>query len=306
MTACFVYYSELASRLPTVAYHRRTTRLAVAVDPAPAGGTVAIVYDLTAAATWRTLIDREEGTGDDTAVSWMDGWTNTIASYAGSKDATSSPTSGGSPTFFNSGRRSARTSRSSRDGAAAGDSPLSPEARTARANAAMAAIPTPETPEQQIAAAAAAAAAAMLQSRRDSFDGGSLGSLGSTATTPRASQSHAVASAGGANDDSRITAMAWDEKGERLAAYLDRVSRVHVWNVSAGSGKSLLPNLFARSIQGTASEVGYSHGVPCVMPSGGGDVTGAGESHGSRLDWKDGQTVTIWRGGVAAAFRVGE
>jgi hypothetical protein len=100
--------------------------------------------------------------------------------------------------------------------------------------------------------------------------------------------------------------MAWDEKGERLAAYLDRVSRVHVWNVSAGSGKSLLPNLFARSIQGTASEVGYSHGVPCVMPSGGGDVTGAGESHGSRLDWKDGQTVTIWRGGVAVAFRVGE
>ena len=193
MTACFVY-SELASRLPTVAYHRRTTRLAVAVDPAPAGGTVAIVYDLTAAATWRTLIDRDEGTGDDTAVSWMDGWTNTIASYAGSKDATSSPTSGGSPTFFNSGRRSARTSRSSRDGAAAGDSPLSPEARTARANAAMAAIPTPETPEQQIAAAAAAAAAAMLQSRRDSFDGGS------TATTPRASQSHSVASAGGAND----------------------------------------------------------------------------------------------------------
>ena len=120
MTACFVY-SELASRLPTVAYHRRTTRLAVAVDPAPAGGTVAIVYDLTAAATWRTLIDRDEGTGDDTAVSWMDGWTNTIASYAGSKDATSSPTSGGSPTFFNSGRRSRRTSRSSRDGAAGGD-----------------------------------------------------------------------------------------------------------------------------------------------------------------------------------------
>ena len=158
MTACFVY-SELASRLPTVAYHRRTTRLAVAVDPAPACGTVAIVYDLTAAATWRTLIDRDEGTGDDTAVSWMDGWTNTIASYAGSKDATSSPTSGGSPTFFNSGRRSRRTSRSSRDGAAGGDSPLSPEARTARANAAMAAIPTPETPEQQIAAAAAAAAA---------------------------------------------------------------------------------------------------------------------------------------------------
>lgn len=300
MTACFVYYSELASRLPTVAYHRRTTRLAVAVEPAPAGGTVAIVYDLTAAATWRTLIDREEGTGDDTAVSWMDGWTNTIASYAGSKDATSSPTSGGSPTFFNSGRRSARTSRSSRDGAAAGDSPLSPEARTARANAAMAAIPTPETPEQQIAAAAAAAAAAMLQSRRDSFDGGS------TTTTPRASQSHSVASAGGTNDHSRITAMAWDEKGERLAAFSDRIRRVHVWNVSAGSGKSLLPSLFARSIQGTASEVGYSHGVPCVMPSGGGDVTGAGESHGSRLDWKDGQTVTIWRGGVAVAFRVGE
>ena len=233
---------------------------------------MAIVYDLTAAATWRTLIDRDEGTGDDTAVSWMDGWTNTIASYAGSKDATSSPTSGGSPTFFNSGRRSARTSRSSRDGAAAGDSPLSPEARTARANAAMAAIPTPETPEQQIAAAAAAAAAAMLQSRRDSFDGGS------TATTPRASQSHSVASAGGTNDHSRITAMAWDEKGERLAAFSDRVSRVHVWNVSAGSGKSLLPSLFARSIQGTASEVGYSHGVPCVMPSGGGDGTGAGAS----------------------------
>jgi len=302
MTACFVY-SELASRLPTVAYHRRTTRLAVAVDPAPAGGTVAIVYDLTAAATCRTLIDRDEGTGDDTAVSWMDGWTNTIASYAGSKDATSSPTSGGSPTFFNSGRRSARTSRSSRDGAAAEDSPLSPEARTARANAAMAAIPKPETPEQQVAAAAAAAAAAMLQIRRDSFDGGSLGS---TTTTPRASQSHSVASAGGTNDHSRITAMAWDEKGERLAAFSDRVSRVHVWNVSAGSGKSLLPNLFARSIQGTASEVGYSHGVPCVMPSGGGDGTGAGESHGSRLDWKDGQTVTIWRGGVAASFRVGE
>jgi len=300
MTACFVYYSELASRLPTVAYHRRTTRLAVAVDPAPAGGTVAIVYDLTAAATWRTLIDRDEGTGDDTAVSWMDGWTNTIASYAGSKDATSSPTSGGSPTFFNSGRRSARTSRSSRDGAAAGDSPLSPEARTARANAAMAAIPTPETPEQQIAAAAAAAAAAMLQSRRDSFDGGS------TATTPRASQSHSVASAGGTNDHSRITAMAWDEKGERLAAFSDRIRRVHVWNVSAGSGKSLLPSLFARSIQGTASEVGYSHGVPCVVPVGGGDGTGLGESHGSRLDWKDGQTVTIWRGGVAVAFRVGE
>ena len=301
MTACFVY-SELASRLPTVAYHRRTTRLAVAVDPAPAGGTVAIVYDLTAAATWRTLIDRDEDTGDDTAVSWMDGWTNTIASYAGSKDATSSPTSGGSPTFFNSGRRSARTSRSSRDGAAAGDSPLSPEARTARANAAMAAIPTPETPEQQIAAAAAAAAAAMLQSRRNSFDGGS------TATTPRASQSHSVASAGGANNhyDSRITAMAWDEKGERLAAFSDRVRRVHVWNVSAGSGKSLLPNLFARSIQGTASEVGYSHGVPCVMPSGGGDVTGGGESHGSRLEWKDGQTVTIWRGGVAASVGVRE
>ena len=301
MTACFVY-SELASRLPTVAYHRRTTRLAVAVDPAPAGGTVAIVYDLTAAATWRTLIDRNEGTGDDTAVSWMDGWTNTIASYAGSKDATSSPTSGGSPTFFNSGRRSARTSRSSRDGAAAGDSPLSPEARTARANAAMAAIPTPETPEQQIAAAAAAAAAAMLQSQRNSFDGGS------TTTTPRASQSHSVTSAGGANDhyDSRITAMAWDEKGERLAAFSDRVSRVHVWNVSAGSGKSLLPNLFARSIQGTASEVGYSHGVPCVMPVGGGDGTGLGESHGSRLDWKDGQTVTIWRGGVAASVGVRE
>ena len=210
MTACFVY-SELASRLPTVAYHRRTTRLAVAVDPAPAGGTVAIVYDLTAAATWRTLIDRDEGTGDDTAVSWMDGWTNTIASYAGSKDATSSPTSGGSPTFFNSGRRSARTSRSSRDGAAAGDSPLSPEARTARANAAMAAIPTPETPEQQIAAAAAAAAAAMLQSRRNSFDGGS------TATTPRASQSHSVASAGGAN----ATRLAYHRHGmgrERRAA----------------------------------------------------------------------------------------
>jgi hypothetical protein len=100
--------------------------------------------------------------------------------------------------------------------------------------------------------------------------------------------------------------MAWDEKGERLAAYLDRVSRVHVWNVSAGSGKSLLPNLFARSIQGTASEVKYSHSVPCVLPSGGGDGTGAGESHGSRLDWKDGQTVTIWRGGVAASVGVGE
>jgi hypothetical protein len=100
--------------------------------------------------------------------------------------------------------------------------------------------------------------------------------------------------------------MAWDEKGERLAAFSDRIRRVHVWNVSAGSGKSLLPNLFARSIQGTASEVGYSHGVPCVMPSGGGDVTGAGESHGSRLDWKDGQTVTIWRGGVAASVGVGE
>ena len=127
--------------------------------------------------------------------------------------------------------------------------------------AAMAAIPVPETPEQQIAAAAAAAAAAMLQSRCDSFDASTLGSLGSTTTTPRASQSHSVASAGGVNDDSRITAMAWDEKGERLAAFSDRVSRVHVWNVSAGSGKSLLPNLFARSIQGTASEVGYSHGV---------------------------------------------
>ena len=172
--------------------------------------------------------------------------------------------------------------------------------------AAMAAIPVPETPEQQIAAAAAAAAAAMLQSRCDSFDASTLGSLGSTTTTPRASQSHSVASAGGVNDDSRITAMAWDENGERLAAFSDRVRRVHVWNVSAGSGKSLLPNLFARSIQGTASEVGYSHGVPCVMPSGGGDGTGLGESHGSRLDWKDGQTVTVWRGGVAASFRVGE
>jgi hypothetical protein len=89
--------------------------------------------------------------------------------------------------------------------------------------------------------------------------------------------------------------MAWDEKGERLAAFSDRIRRVHVWNVSAGSGKSLLPNLFARSIQGTASEVEYSHSVPCVLPSGGGDGTGLGESHGSRLDWKDGQTVTIRR-----------
>ena len=47
-------------------------------------------------------------------------------------------------------------------------------------------------------------------------------------------------------------------------------------------------------------------GLLRTLPSGGGDVTGGGESHGSRLEWKDGQTVTIWRGGVAASVGVSE
>ena len=122
--------AELARALPNVTYHRATARLAVGIAPAPAGGTVAIVYDLAVAATWRALVDRDDhpaeearrlidgfGAGfgawaaglgtthprspsdkqpksdepatDSSASTWTDGWTNTLASYAGSGTAES-------------------------------------------------------------------------------------------------------------------------------------------------------------------------------------------------------------------------
>ena len=37
------------------------------------------------------------------------------------------------------------------------------------------------------------------------------------------------------DDSARIEVMAWDEKGERLAAYLDRRSVIRVWNVASNS-----------------------------------------------------------------------
>ena len=61
LVAATAVVAELARRLPNVTYHRATSRLAVGIDsPAPSGGTVAIVYDLALAATWRTLVDRDD------------------------------------------------------------------------------------------------------------------------------------------------------------------------------------------------------------------------------------------------------
>ena len=66
--------AELARRLPNVTYHRATSRLAVGIDsPAPSGGTVAIVYDLALAATWRTLVDRDDHPAEE-ARRFIDGF----------------------------------------------------------------------------------------------------------------------------------------------------------------------------------------------------------------------------------------
>ena len=380
LVAATAVVAELARRLPNVTYHRATSRLAVGIDsPAPSGGTVAIVYDLALAATWRTLVDRDDhpaeearrlidgfGAGfghmwatglgpthpgrspsdkpksdepgstvtstvtstDSSASTWTDGWTNTLASYAGSgtsgagaKSPRSQRTSGDgwwSPfKDLGRGRRGGRRSSGGDGGGGGGgafvsDSPTSPEARTARAHAAMAAIPVPETPEQRYAAAAAAAATAMTAHRADpprkSFEG-SRKSFQST-STPVTPVTPVVD-----DDSARIEVMAWDEKGERLAAYLDRRSVVRVWNVASNSVWRPT-SLFTRATQGVAhggdaSDVGYSHSVRCVVPSE--TYRGSNENDDERvarertsLAWRDDKTVTLRRGGIEASFGVSD
>ena len=370
LAAGLTVVAELARALPHASYHRATGRLAIGVAPAPEGGASAVVYDLTVAAAWRTLVDRDDhpaeearrlidgfGAGfgawatglagthkgastdssdkarsefspstDSIASTWTDGWTNTLASYAGhgtadgayaAKSPKGQRTSGdGVWTLFGGGggrRRSSGGGRWSGDGTAggsfAGDSPTSPEARTARAHAAMAAIPVPETPEQRYAAAAAAAAAAMTASAgppRKSFE------------SPVARRESAAVNNADDNtydhdddddDSAQIEVMAWDEKGERLAAYLDRRSVVRVWNVAHASWRPT--NLFSRATYngGDASEVGYSHSVRCVVP----ETNGTREDDDARVDkqrtslaWRDDKTVTLRRGGFDASFGVGD
>ena len=74
LVAATAVVTELARRLPNVTYHRATSRLAVGIDsPAPSGGTVAIVYDLALAATWRTLVDRDDHPAEE-ARRFIDGF----------------------------------------------------------------------------------------------------------------------------------------------------------------------------------------------------------------------------------------
>ena len=110
--------------------------------------------------------------------------------------------------------------------------------------------------------------------------------------------------------------MAWDEKGERLAAYLDRRSVVRVWNVASNSVWRPT-SLFTRAPQGVAhggdaSAVGYSHSVRCVVPS---DETSGGSNENddervarerTSLAWRDDKTVTLRRGGIDASFGVSD
>ena len=334
LVAATAVVTELARRLPNVTYHRATSRLAVGIDsPAPSGGTVAIVYDLALAATWRTLVDRDDHPAEE-ARRFIDGFgagfghmwaTGSGTSDAGAESPRSQRTSGDgwwSPfKDLGRGRRGGRRSSggdggdggSGGGGAFVSDSPTSPEARTARAHAAMAAIPVPETPEQRYAAAAAAAATAMTAHRADpprkSFEG-SRRSFQSTSTpvTPLAPVVD--------DDSARIEVMAWDEKGERLAAYLDRRSVVRVWNVASNSVWRPT-SLFTRATQGVAhggdaSTVGYSHSVRCVVPS---DETSGGSNENddervarerTSLAWRDDKTVTLRRGGIEASFGVSD
>jgi len=337
LVAATAVVAELARRLPNVTYHRATSRLAVGIDsPAPSGGTVAIVYDLALAATWRTLVDRDDHPAEE-ARRFIDGFgagfghmwaTGSGTSDAGAESPRSQRTSGDgwwSPfKDLGRGRRGGRRSSGGDGGGGDGgdgggggalvsDSPTSPEARTARAHAAMAAIPVPETPEQRYAAAAAAAATAMTAHRADpprkSFEG-SRRSFQSTSppVTPLTPDDD--------DDSARIEVMAWDEKGERLAAYLDRRSVVRVWNVASNSVWRPT-SLFTRAPQGVAhggdaSAVGYSHSVRCVVPS---DETSGGSNENddervarerTSLAWRDDKTVTLRRGGIDASFGVSD
>ena len=118
------------------------------------------------------------------------------------------------------------------------------------------------------------------------------------------------------DDSARIEVMAWDEKGERLAAYLDRRSVVRVWNVASNSVWRPT-SLFTRATQGVAhggdaSTVGYSHSVRCVVPS---DETSGGSNENddervarerTSLAWRDDKTVTLRRGGIEASFGVSD
>ena len=176
----------------------------------------------------------------------------------------------------------------------------------------------PETPEQRYAAAAAAAATAMTASvdpmTRTSFE--SRRSFHSTSTPPRGSESTHSVSPVVDDDSARIEVMAWDEKGERLAAYLDRRSVVCVWNVASTSWRPT--SLFARGGQGgthggDVSAVGYSHSVRCVVPSE--TRSGSNEDDDERevegrerasLAWRDDKTVTLRRGGIDASFGVSD
>ena len=188
----------------------------------------------------------------------------------------------------------------------------------------MAAIPVPETPEQRYAAAAAAAATAMTASvdpmTRTSFESRisfeSRRSFHSTSTPPPGSESTHSVSPVVDDDSARIEVMAWDEKGERLAAYLDRRSVVCVWNVASTSWRPT--SLFARGGQGgthggDVSAVGYSHSVRCLVPretrSGSNEDDDEREVEGrerASLAWRDDKTVTLRRGGIDASFGVSD
>ena len=155
----------------------------------------------------------------------------------------------------------------------------------------MAAIPVPETPEQRYAAAAAAAAAAMTASadpRENRSSRPPIARLESAAINN--ADDNTYDHDDDDDDSARIEVMAWDEKGERLAAYLDRRSVVRVWNVAHASWRPT--NLFSRTTYngGDASEVGYSHSVRCVVPrrTAPEKTTMRGSTNSAR----------VWRGGT--------